>query len=31
MLGGSQNYTVRLDDNSIYVINVKRPQFLLSS
>jgi hypothetical protein len=31
MLGGSQNYTLRLDDNSIYVINVKRPQFLISS
>lgn len=31
MIGGSQNYTLRLDDNSIYVINVKRPQFLISS
>jgi hypothetical protein len=31
MLGGSQNYTLRLDDNSIYIINVKRPQFLITS
>ena len=31
MFGGSQNYTLRLDDNTIYIINVKRPQFLLSS
>jgi hypothetical protein len=31
MIGGSQRYTVRLEDNTIYVINVKRPQFLLSS
>ena len=31
MIGGSQRYTVQLDDNTIYVINVKRPQFLISS
>lgn len=27
MLGRSQNYTLHLDDNSIYAINVKRPQY----
>jgi hypothetical protein len=31
MIGGSHNFTVILDDNSVYIINVKRPQFLLSS
>jgi hypothetical protein len=31
MFGGSQNYTVHLDDNTYYVIKVKRPQFLISS
>jgi hypothetical protein len=31
MIGGSQNYTLHLDDNTVYIIKVKRPQFLISS
>lgn len=31
MIGGSESYTIHLDDNTIYVIKVKRPQFLITS